>query len=159
MNNNNNNNSSSDDNIDKQQYEKNKPNIQNNAFPFTIRNPIDAKYDCEKKERLTDINLFKQVQGGNIIHYSDNKPVPTRVSSYKIDDNNQLPAALPSNATGRCMHMTMVLVAKTDPVSAYIKSGRATESILSPEIDTRPAIQSRKKSLLRRTSRIVGLLA
>ena len=84
-------------NLDKQQYEENKPNMQNNVYPFTIRNPTDAKYDCEKKERLTDINLFKQVQGGNIIHYSDNKPIPTRVNSYKTDNNNQLPMALPSN--------------------------------------------------------------
>ena len=67
----------------------------NNNFPFNVRNPIDAKFDCEKKERLTDINLFKQVQGGNIINFIDNKPIPTRVKSYIT--NNNMPMHLPTN--------------------------------------------------------------
>ena len=66
-----------------------------NNFPFNVRNPIDAKFDCEKKERLTDINLFKQVQGGNIINFIDNKPTPTRVKSYIT--NNNMPLPLPTN--------------------------------------------------------------
>ena len=82
--------------IDEQQYEENKPNMQGNVYPFTIRNPTDAKYDCEKKERLTDINLFKQIQGGNTVSYADNKPTATRVNSYRTD-NNSFPTTLPSN--------------------------------------------------------------
>jgi len=65
-------------------------------YPMNARNPVDASRDKLEKSRMNDTTIFKEIQGGNIAVYNDNKPRSTRIENKERYQNRYV--SIPRNS-------------------------------------------------------------
>ena len=66
-----------------------------NQYPMNARNPTSVQRDHLEKSRMRESTSFKEIQGGNIVMYNDNKPRSTRIEQKTRQQSNYV--AIPMN--------------------------------------------------------------